>query len=169
MITIQNFIESVDYKITGGGAHGWNCFGSNARWLDCEDRDYSAAIVFDSINQTVYVAELCDFVNQRAYRWVNPEFKTAYMDEAKARNVSQDQAWDDVSYYDLDIEEDWLEKAKAISNKNFNYDTRVMINVEFDDSDLLKYMKLAHERDITFNQLIEEAIKEAIQLHKISE
>jgi hypothetical protein len=37
--------------------------------------------------------------------------------------------------------------------------------MEFSDQELLTYMKLAHERDITFNQLIEEALREAIKTH----
>jgi hypothetical protein len=48
-----------------------------------------------------------------------------------------------------------------------DYDTRVLMPVEFSDEDLLKYMKLAHERDITFNQLVEEALLMAIEEHKL--
>ena len=38
----------------------------------------------------------------------------------------------------------------------------MQVPVDFSDEDLLKYMKLAHERDITFNELIEEALRHAI-------
>jgi hypothetical protein len=40
------------------------------------------------------------------------------------------------------------------------------VPVDFTDEDLLKYMKIAHERDITFNQLITEALTEAIEDYK---
>ena len=43
-----------------------------------------------------------------------------------------------------------------------DYDTRVSVPVDFTDEELLKYMRLAHERDMTFNQFVEEALKEAI-------
>lgn len=33
------------------------------------------------------------------------------------------------------------------------------VELEFDDEELLKYMMVAHEKDITFNQLCEDAIK----------
>ena len=33
------------------------------------------------------------------------------------------------------------------------------VELEFDDEELLKYMKFAHESGITFNQLCEDAIK----------
>ena len=36
------------------------------------------------------------------------------------------------------------------------------IDLEFSDEELLKYMKMAHELDITFNQFVERALKEAI-------
>jgi DNA-binding transcriptional regulator YhcF (GntR family) len=37
-----------------------------------------------------------------------------------------------------------------------------MVPVDFSDEDLLQYMKLAHERDMTFNELVEEALRFAI-------
>ena len=33
------------------------------------------------------------------------------------------------------------------------------VELEFDDEELLKYMKFAHEKGITFNELCEQAIK----------
>ena len=42
------------------------------------------------------------------------------------------------------------------------YDERVQIQVDFSDEDLLQYMKLAHSMDITFNELVEQALREAI-------
>jgi hypothetical protein len=38
--------------------------------------------------------------------------------------------------------------------------------VDFTDEELLKYMKMAHERDMTFNQFVEEALRQAIEEHK---
>jgi hypothetical protein len=42
----------------------------------------------------------------------------------------------------------------------------VLVPVDFSDEDLLKYMKLAHERDITFNEFVVQALTEAIRVHK---
>jgi hypothetical protein len=39
----------------------------------------------------------------------------------------------------------------------------VQVQVDFSDEDLLQYMKIAHERDITFNQLVEDALRQAIE------
>ncbi len=37
------------------------------------------------------------------------------------------------------------------------------IELDFDDKDLLKYMMFAHERNITFNELCQNAIKEKLE------
>jgi hypothetical protein len=55
-----------------------------------------------------------------------------------------------------------MQKALAIASGE-DYDTRVSMAVDFTDEELLKYMKLAHERDMTFNQFIEEALRAAIE------
>jgi len=41
-------------------------------------------------------------------------------------------------------------------------DGKESIEVDFNDENLLQYMKLAHERDITFNKFIELALRKAI-------
>lgn len=37
------------------------------------------------------------------------------------------------------------------------------IEVDFSDEELLQYMKLAHEQDITFNKFVENALRAAIE------
>jgi len=64
------------------------------------------------------------------------------------------------------VEGDFIEKARAIC-KDQDYDTRVQIQIEFSDEELLEYMKIAHDRDITFNQLVEIALQEAIDQHRM--
>ena len=167
MITIQTFTQAIDFKITDGSAYGWGCFGPNARWLDTEDLEYTAAIVFDSVTQIVYLAEVSDYVNNRSYRLVNPEYATIYLEESTKRGIDHNQAWDNVSYIDLDVNEDWLEKCTAIVNKQFDYDTRVIMTVDFNDTELLRYMMAAHKLDITFNEFITQALSNAISLVKL--
>ena len=55
----------------------------------------------------------------------------------------------------------FIQKALAIRAGEY-YDTRVQVPVDFSDEELLQYMKLAHERDMTFNELVEEALRHAI-------
>jgi hypothetical protein len=58
-----------------------------------------------------------------------------------------------------------MQKALAIAAGEES-DTRVSMPIDFTDEQLLKYMKLAHERDMTFNQFVEDALREAIEDYK---
>ncbi len=165
MITIKDFMETVNYRITEGSAYTWNCWGPNAYRLDSwsgEQDGYTVSIVFDTQTQEVYEAAAYDYQRNRAYRLINPDYKDAQEQESRDRDVNLKQAWDDVNYTDLDVDGDFLEKARAIVAGQ-DYDTRVQIQVDFTDEELLTYMRMAHDRDITFNQLVEEAIKAAIE------
>jgi hypothetical protein len=169
MITLKDFMETVDYRITEGGDYGWNCYGYDAYMLDSwngEQDGHSFTIIFDTKTQTVYEVQAHDYVRQRAYRLINPEFKSAHDLEAGQRDVNLNEAWDDVDYVDLETDEDFLEKAQAIA-ANEDYDTRVQVPVDFTDDELLTYMTMAHKRDMTFNAFVEMALKSAIDDIKI--
>lgn len=172
MITLKDFMEVVDYRITEGSDYQWQCFGPNAYCLDSWNGDqqgHTVSIIFDNKDQTVYQVMAYDYANDRAYRMTNPDFKADFDAECAERDII-DQAWelDDgtpVNYVDLEVEEDFLEKARAIVNEE-DYDTRVRVPIDFTDEELLTFMKAAHEKDMTFNQFVEEALKSAIELYK---
>ena len=166
MITMKEWMELVDYKITEGGDYGWSCYGPNAYTLDSwngvhGEGGYSFSIVFSTKSQKVYEVSMCDYTNNRAYRMINPKNVEKHRKEAESKSVLANQAWDDVDYIDLDVVDDFIQKALAI-RAGEKYDTRVQIPVDFSDEELLQYMKLAHERDMTFNELVEEALRYAI-------
>ena len=54
----------------------------------------------------------------------------------------------------------FIPQDDAFIIKKVKYET---IELEFDDEELLKYMMLAHEENITFNELCERAMKEQIK------
>ena len=169
MITLKEWMELVDYRITEGSNYCWECYGDNAYTLDSWNGDHeghSFSIIFDAKDQTVYEVQAHDYLHNRAYRMINEDFRKKNKKEAKRRDVDKDQAWDDVRYIDLDVDDDFIQKCLAI-REGEDYDTRVLMPVEFSDEDLLKYMKMAHERDITFNQLVEQALLTAIEEHKL--
>lgn len=166
MITLENFVKAINYKITGGSEFCWKCFGPNARYLDSDDNyTYSVNAIFDSVEQTVYLVEAWDYLRDREYRWINPEYQTKHELEAKSNNLDPNESLDGKTYIQLDVAEDMLEKIQAIVEGK-DYDDRVKVPVDFTDEELLKYMKLAHDRDITFNQLVEEALRHAIEEHR---
>jgi predicted nuclease with TOPRIM domain len=104
---------------------------------------------------------MCDYTNDRAYRMIAKNKQEKHRKESDMRDVNLNEAWDDVDYVDLDVVDDFIQKALAI-RAGESYDTRVQVPVDFTDEELLQYMKLAHERDMTFNELVEEALRHAI-------
>ena len=164
MITIKEFMEIVDYKITEGSDFCWQCYGPDAYRLDSWNQDqdgHSVSIVFDTKTHVVYEATAYDYKRTRAYRLINPDFAQAHRDEAKDRDVNENQAWDDVNYVDLDIDDNFIQKALAIVADE-DYDTRVDMPLELPEDQLFELMKMAHERDITLNQLVEDLLKQFI-------
>jgi hypothetical protein len=164
MITLKEWMEIVNYRITEGSAYGWQCYGADAYMLDSwngEHDGHSFTIIFDTKTQIVYEVQAHDYVHNRAYRMINEDFRKKNKKEARRRAVNKDEAWDDVRYVDLDVDDDFIQKCLAI-RAGEDYDTRVSVPVDFTDQELLEYMKLAHERDITFNQLVEQALRLAI-------
>ena len=167
MITLKEWMELTDYKITEGSDYGWGCYGPNSFTLDSWNGihgkgGYSFSIVFSTKSQKVYEVSMCDYTNDRAYRMINPKFQEKHRKEAEMRDVNLNEAWDCVDYVDLDVVDDFIQKALAI-RAGESYDTRVQVQVDFSDEDLLQYMKIAHERDITFNELVEDALRHAIE------
>lgn len=149
MITLKEWMELVDYKITEGSD-----FFNNVPDLYCltswngEQDGWSCEIVFaPKEDQRVYCVEVCDYKRNRAYRVID-----------SALNADS-QAWDDTKWTDLEADEDFLEKAQAIINEE-DYDTRVQVPVNLPDDILFDLMKMAHDRDITLNNLVETIIKE---------
>jgi hypothetical protein len=170
MITMKEWMELVGYRITEGSDYMWQCYGSDAYALDSwngEQDGHSFTVIFDTKTQVVYEVQAHDYVHDRAYRMINPDFQKKNRKEAKKRDIDKDNAWDDVDYVDLDVDDDFIQKCLAI-RAGEDYDTRVSVPMEFSDQELLIYMKLAHEQDITFNQLVERALREALEREGIT-
>jgi len=168
MITLKEFMELVDYKITEGSEYCWECFGSNAYSLSYWNQDHnghSVCIIFDTRTHGVYAVEACDYKHNRAYRLINPDYKTAHDNEAVGRDVHANQAWDDVNYVDLEVDKDFLNKAQSIISGE-DYDTRIDMPLRLDNDALFELMKKAHEQDITLNQLVEDVLRNVIALHE---
>lgn len=158
MITLKEWMETVDYRITEGG--DYNLYSPHAYALSSwngEHDGYSMEIIFDTRTQVVYCVEACDYKNSRAYRVINPDYKD--VDE-------NSEAWDDVEWINLEVDDDFIQKCLAIKAGEV-YDTRISVPLELDDDVMFEMMKLAHERDITFNELVTIALEESIDQHRM--
>lgn len=168
MITLRNFMEVTDYRVTEGNQYMWNCYGPDAYALSYWNQDqdgHTIEIVFDRKTQLVYEFEAHDYRNDRSYRWIHPLWVDAHAKESKDRGIDDNYAYDDVKLIEIEVAEDILEKAQAIINGE-DYDTRVQIPLNLHDDVLFDMMKLAHERDITLNELVEQVLEQAIDLEK---
>lgn len=156
MITLKEWMELVDYRITEGS--DYNLYGHNAYNLSSwngEDGGHSLSITFSTLTQVVYCAEVCDYGNNRAYRLLNPDFKHVY---------NSPEAWDNVDFIDLEVDDDFMQKALAIIAGE-DYDDRVSVPLTLSDEETFAIMKLAHERDMTLNSFVEEVLQNFVNNH----
>lgn len=162
---LKDVNEALDHKISDGSEYCWSCY-PNARFLHYETEHGYATVIFSTKTQEVYEAEVNDKENKhKPYRWLNPKYKDDYIKEAQEKNVDPNIAWDYVKWVDLDVSEDWLEKAKSLMN-NVPFDERVLLPLDLDDDILLELCLQAHERDITMNQMVELILQRAIDEHQ---
>jgi hypothetical protein len=154
--------NALDHKIYGGSEFQWACYGSNARYLDFNSQYGTASIVFDTETQNVYEASVYREDANIAYRYIDPNFIEALKKECTLREEDFTCAWDGQKYIDLEVEEDWLEKANAIFN-NKHFDTRIQVPIELDDETFLMLAMQAHKRDVTINNMVEIILVELIE------
>lgn len=165
---MQQFMECVNYRVSEGSDFTWDCWGPHAYRLDSWNGNHDGhtiTIVFDTKDQTTYSLEAFDYSRDRAYRWIAPAYRDAYTEEARVRGVDDLEAWEDVKFVELESLEDFWEKAHAIVDGE-DYDTRVQVPLELPDDQLFELMKLAHEKDVTLNQLVEQVLRDAIEQHE---
>jgi hypothetical protein len=156
MLTLKEFMELVDYKITEGsdywpeGNFGGRQMYSLSAW-NGDHNGWSFNIGFDpQDDQRVYVVEVCDYKHNRAYRLADSSLNT------------DKEAWDGVNYVDLEEDDDFIQKALSIKSGE-DYDTRVSVPLTVPDDILFELMKRAHEQDITLNELVEDVLWNAIR------
>jgi hypothetical protein len=162
MITMKEWMELVDYKITEGGDYGWQCYGPNAYSLDSWNGvhgkgGYSFSIIFSTKTQKVYEVSVCDYTNDRAYRMINPSKIEKHRKEAESKSVLANQAWDEVDYIDLEVDDDFIQKCLSIKAGE-DYDTRISVPLDLPDDLLLEAAMNAHRQGITLNDYINNAL-----------
>lgn len=165
-MNLRELFEAFDYHVSGGSQYQWNCFGPYARYLDFEidEGKVVGSVIFDTVNQTVYQAEVWP-TEGNPYRWTNPAFIDACKQEFKDNKVDWSNAFDDTKFVDLEVEKDFIEKATAIAN-GLEFDTRVQVPLDLDDDLLMKLFTMAHERDITLNQMVEEILTQMLERYR---
>jgi hypothetical protein len=168
MLTLKEWMELVDYRITEGGNYGWQCYGHDAHMLDSwngEHNGYSFTVIFDTKTQVVYEVQAHDYVHNRAYRMINKDFQKKNKKEAKRRGINKDEAWDEVNYIDLEVDDDFIQKCLAI-RAGEDYSTDISVPIDLPDNLLLEAAMNAHRQGITLNEYINNALRDLIDEFK---
>jgi hypothetical protein len=92
---------------------------------------------------------------------INPKFVEKHRKEALARDVNLNEAWDDVNYVDLEVDDDFIQKALAIRSGE-DYSTDVSIPISLPDEVLMFAFKQAHEKNMTFNDFVNQMLRDFI-------
>lgn len=161
---LENANTVFSHRVTGGSEYCWQCW-PNARYMDYESDYAHGSVVFSTVDGMIYEATVThkeDDYTIGPYRWVNPAWKSAHDTEAKKRGVDPREAWDDVRWVDLEVWDDFAEKAGAMFNGRA-FDTRIVVPIDLDDATMLRLCLEAHKQDITLNQLVERILRAEIE------
>lgn len=109
---LKRFLEVIKFKITDSYFHMWDSYGENAISISREEKlnkkicnvfKYSASCVFDSSTQNLCEVEFWDYKNNKAFRWIKESYLKSYKSECRKRNVSFENASDNIDFEDVSL------------------------------------------------------------------
>lgn len=121
-ITLQDYLDIIDYKICDGSNFEWKCYGPNS-YIYTKTKyspnawDYELTIIFDTKDKTVYELEFSEYSTDLYAKWYNPVFKEAHMDEFKVKQELYGFSDDDVAVDFTDRTDDFIKLVKETINK----------------------------------------------------
>ena len=120
-MTLHEVMIAAKSRVCGGTEYQWQCYGSNARYIDFSDTDGTeySSVVFDTKTQTVYELAVIVPGYDQAFVWRNPDFENSYLSECQTRNIEPNTAWDDVMYEVVD-EKTILEYIKDVGETYYD-------------------------------------------------
>lgn len=164
---VEKYIKLINYQIGEGAVYEWKCFGNNARFLDYDSTndDYYISCIFDTKTQEVYSIDFHDNDTYIAYRWIHPDYVKSYNEECGKHNITDETEYDGYKLIRIEMEED-IEDKIACALLGREYDTRIKLPLDLPDDLTFELMKMAHERDITFNQLLSNVLTESMKKYE---
>lgn len=163
---LKVYLDVVDYRITDSFEHQYTCAKDNdiLVWCSSDDPIWSAEIAFSTKTNEVFELNVCDYKNNRYYRYFpSISYREEYLEEERARTTFKLDG--DIEYTELDDEGDFMEKFDSIVHGK-SYDTRIVVPVDIPDDVFLKIAKLAHEADLTFNEYCCKVLQSELDLQK---
>lgn len=162
-MTLDLFLQAIQYRISEGDVWLWNCYGANARHLNSYYLDgKEAGCGFDTQTQEVYQIYMVDEKNDTRYIWFNPLYRDAYFAEAYERKLNPLEYADDLEYYELGVLEDILEKITLFYSDK-EYDRNILVPIDIDDDLYAELSALATAENITVEALISKALIASVE------
>lgn len=173
MITLNDYLKAVNYRITEGCEFVWDCFGENAYSYEFWNRSNGAGgasvnVVFDMETQEVYELQAWHKDSETTYRWIHPDYIEAVKNECEKRSIEFKSAGEGREFTDIEMPRDILEKSTAIAEGK-PFDRRIMVEINLTDEEELQLMRMAHDRDMTLNELVGVVLEEQIRRIKCTE
>ena len=162
-MALNQILKAVSYRISNSTQYLYSCFGSNQprliEFLDVNENP-CGNFTLDSLGK-VYeiVVELAE--KNKCYRWIDFEFKNALFNEVVNKGFDPNIAWENIKYTEIESLEDMLIKVEAIC-KNIPFDERILKPLKLSDDEFLILARMAHEKDVTLNELINLKINDSI-------
>lgn len=96
-------IIAAEGRVCSGSDFQWRCWGDNARFMEFADADGMefCDVTFDTKTYDVYDVNIFVPGTDQCFKWFNPEFKDAYINECKMRNIDPLIAWDNIYFSEL--------------------------------------------------------------------
>jgi len=159
IISSDQIFQVMDHDVEEFWRYCWNCYGKFAYGVDfnCQSKN-EVSFIHNPITREVFEITAYDFHNDRAYRWIHPDYVESHIAESEEIGADPHDSYIGGTFIDIDVKQDILDRMIAIADGD-DYDTRVTIPIDISDEDLLKLMKQAHELDMTFNNYVEMVIE----------
>ncbi len=164
---ISDVMVAADYMICDGSDFLFKCWGDNTHIIDFSTDYGFSSVIFDKKTSEVYELTVSADIDGKpvAYRWLNPSYKDAYLEEEKLRGIDDSIAWDDVKWADTDTEEDILEKVRAIL-KNEDFCRKVVMTLDLDEETIKLCEDIAKRDGITIDDVIEMSLIYHIDIYE---
>lgn len=158
---IKEILDTIGYRFSAGSNYLWGCYGEHATYLDFKTVSGKpvGSVVYDSETAEVYEASVEVPGRALAYRWMDTFAREDHEIEAKRKNIDPNNAWDDVSYTDIDVIDDFLEKLSAIINEE-EFDERIIVPIEVSEQEEMQLYRLAHAADMTVNDYVNKILRD---------
>lgn len=160
MIYLNTFLSLIQFEITDSSKYLWKSFGPNARYLDNETEVYSLSCVFDTKTQEIYLLSFSlNAQNSPTYHWVPPSHYQAYIQEHIDNNLDYTKHDDECPIIYCDTVQNFINTVHI----NTDLPKQETVSIELDTDLILALTKIAMEKNITLDTLINNILRDFIE------